>query len=769
MIKQALLNMPGRADRAVDFALAKKANTKSRKTPAAVRGGGGITEKISLARVAVEKALGQYREYYAVLRTPDEVAQYLDNAIQDGEITIDTETTGLDPLTDTLVGISMYSPTQKAVYIPLNHKSYITERKSDNQVLAKDIKPMFDKLFNSEIVVIMFNAVFDIRVLRAGLKVSPRCDWDCYLAARLLNENEGVADTGLKALHKKYCDPESSGASFTDLFKGISFDLVPIDIGYPYAAHDAKMTYELYKFQKPFLTAEDPVCVERDLQGVAYVFYHIEMPCVQAVADMEDTGVAFDLDLAKQLHTEYTKKKEEAAELAYSILDTQRDVVEKYKKQTPDHKLSDPINLDSFSQIATVLYDILELPVVDKKNPRGTGEDILKQLDSDFTRALLEYRGIAKLISTYIDKLPICVNKQDGRIHCKFNQYGADTGRFSSSDPNLQNIPSHNKDIRKMFVATTGYVMMSADYSQQEPKCLAALCKEQGDPQMYNTFLQGKDLYSEIASKAFNVPYEQCHAHKPDGTTDKKGKERRDSAKTILLGTLYGRGTESIAEQLGVSTRKAQEVREAVFVGFPAIKKFEEDSIRMAETLGFVTTVCGRKRRLPSMTLPDFEVKWKDGVPKDADPLSFDNDTEVDTEVPQHIATQWISKVMRTPFWQRRDIYEVANANGLWIVDNTKDKDVTKVVNARIQGSAADLTKAAIIELHKDEKLKELGFRMLIPVHDEVIAECPRENAKECSERLAEIMSIAAEKIIHMPISCEVEVTDRWFGEQIKV
>ena len=440
-----------------------------------------------------------------------------------------------------------------------------------------------------------------------------------------------------------------------------------------------------------------------------------------------------------------------------------------YKTKNLNHKLSDPINLDSPQQIAIVLYDIMKIESVDKDKPRGTGEDILLKINTDFTKALLEYRGIGKLINTYIEKLPKCVNPDDGRIHCKFNQYGADTGRMSSSDPNLQNIPSHNKDIRKMFIATDGYVLMSSDFSQQEPKCLAALCKKDGDSQMYDTFMAGKDLYCEIASKAFNVPYDDCKEFRPDGSVNKAGKERRTQAKSILLGINYGRGVDSIAEQLGTTRQKAQEIKDSVFRGFPAIKKFEEDSIQMSKDVGYVTTVCGRKRRLPSMMLPDYEVVWKDGVAPDDDPLGFDDDTPAETEVPIELQKKWLRKVRSAPFMKKREVFQAANEEGLWIIDHTRDKDTTKVVNARIQGSAADLTKLAMIELHKNKHLQELGFRMLIPVHDEIIAECPKSTAKECAKLLADTMSYAAEQILEMPIKCDVEITEAWYGESVVV
>ena len=761
----ALFKVPERAGRTADASIAKRANS-AKKSSTTVKGGGGLVERINTARALTEKNLGKYRDDYISIQDIMTLVNYFDKIIENGIMSTDTETTGLDPILDTIVGISIYTPGMKPAYIPINHKSYVTGIKLENQLPVHLIKEQFDRMNEAKTKVIMFNAPFDIRVIRNQTGSYLTCYWDCYLGARLLNENEET--NALKPLHLKYCtDGEGTASKFAELFKGISFDLVPINIAYLYAAHDAKITYELYKFQEPYLNPENPVCIERGLQDVSWVFFNIEMPIVAVVADMEDIGVDFDMALADELHIKYQAELEQKLQAVHSAIDMYSAEIADYKAKNPGHKLSEPINLDSPTQIAILLYDIMKVGVIDDKSPRGTGEKILNQINNSFTQALLEYRGIGKLISTYIDKLPNCVNPKDGRIHCKFNQYGADTGRFSSNDPNLQNIPSHNKDIRKMFKATDGYVLMSSDFSQQEPKGLAAMCRKDGDPQMYEVFMAGKDLYSEIASKAFNKPYEDCKEFRPDGTTNKEGKERRSQAKSILLGVLYGRGIDSIAEQLKTTVNKAKDIKESVFKGFPAIKKFEADSISMAQTVGYVTTICGRKRRLPSMMLPDYEVKWKDGVAPDDDPLSFDSDEEVSNEVPEHIQRKWLARVKSVPFFKRRTVFEAANAEGLWIVDNTKDKDVTKVVNARIQGSAADLTKVAMISLHNNERLKELGFRMLIPVHDEIIAECPEENMKECSELLAQTMSDAAAKILDMPINCDVAISKCWYGEEI--
>lgn len=281
--------------------------------------------------------------------------------------------------------------------------------------------------------------------------------------------------------------------------------------------------------------------------------------------------------------------------------------------------------------------------------------------------------------------------------------------------------------------------------------------------------MQGKDLYSEIASKAFNRTYEECREFNADGSTNKEGKERRTQAKSILLGVLYGRGTASIGEQLGCTTEKAQQIKDSVFRGFPAIKQFENDSLNMAKEIGYVTTVCGRKRRLPDLQLDEFEFKWKNGQCPYDDPLDFSMTGNID--IPYEKEQYYLNKLSKVRFKDKVKVFNEAEKEGIRIIDNGKKiADASRqCVNARIQGSAADLTKLAMIKLQKSDELKELGFRMLIPVHDEIIAECPEPNAKDCAQLLAEIMSKAAEEILEMPIKCDVSITKCWYGDEIKL
>ena len=762
-----LFSVPNRPGKEQDKAVVKK--TKTTRTATAVKSGSGILGQINQIKAVVEKNLGQFKEDYEIITTKERLKEYIDVAIEQDIISIDTETTGLDPLTDKLVGLCIYTPSMKAAYVPINHVSYVTGIRADNQLVEKEVADVLQDIVTMNTFVIMFNAKFDIRFLRNQLGVYIDCDWDCYLASRLMNENE--PEKGLKALHKKYVlNGDGDAFSFDALFKGVSFDKVPITTGYLYAAHDAIITYELYEFQKKYLYY-DPSCNSDDrngMNGVAWVFFNIEMPCVKVVCDMEDAGVKFDFDYQKVLSEKYGKLLEEKTEEFYRLCDMYKSEIEAYEKVNINSKLDTPINIGSPTQIAILLYDILKIEPPDPKTPRGTGEAILQKIDNPIAKAVLDYREMSKLVTTYIEKLPNCVNPKDGRIHCSFNQYGADTGRFSSSDPNLQNIPSHNKDIRKMFVASDGYVLMSSDYSQQEPKVMTQMC---GDPKMIKAYQEGKDLYAEIAALSFNTSYDNCLEFRPDGTTNPDGKNRRSQAKSILLGVLYGRGVPSIAEQLGTTTKKAQAIKDSVFKGFPAIPKFEEDSLEMAYEKGYVTTLWGRKRRLPDLQLPEFEFKWKDGVRPDIDLLDFGSgDEDAETDVPEDVQERYIRKLRNCYFGQKRKIFEQANAEGIWIIDNgAKIADAQRqCVNARIQGSAADMSKLAMILVGNDVRLKELGFRLLIPVHDELIAECPEENVKECSERFAKLMSEAAMSRLTIPIKCDVEITKAWYGEIVE-
>ena len=243
--------------------------------------------------------------------------------------------------------------------------------------------------------------------------------------------------------------------TFDKLFKGYSFDLIPIRTAYLYAAKDAIMTWELFKFQEPYLTPDNPRCIECGFEKLASLYHNIEMPVINFVAEIEDNGVSLDLEYSKKLSEKYNKLLQEKESNFYLALEEYKDKIIQFMATHPNHKVRDPLNISSPAQLAELFYDILQVGVISKKEPRGTGEEILEKMNHPLCKPILEYRGVKKLLTTYIDKLPQILNSKTKRIHCSFHQYGADTGRFSSSDPNLQNIPSHNKDIRPMFISST--------------------------------------------------------------------------------------------------------------------------------------------------------------------------------------------------------------------------------------------------------------------------------------------------------------------------
>lgn len=763
-----LFEVKSRSTKQNDKNLLTKVKSKS-STTISLKGGGTLMDKIANIVAVVNSKLGKYKDRYRVIRSYEDLVAYIDKAIKVGEIGIDTETTGLNPILDQIAGVCLYVPGEKGCYVPINHISYITQQRVEDQLEEAQVAEQLQRLVDNHVFTIWFNAKFDIRFIynQLGVKIKP--DWDGYVAARMLNENE--PSNGLKPLHNKYCLGGKGDAwSFDSLFHGIPFIYIPINTAYLYAARDPEITYELYKFQEPYLDI-DQLEDREDLQRVAWVFHNIEMPLLPVVADMEDTGIAFDFELNAQLSEKYGALLVEKEKAFHELCDKlYGDRIEAYKKANPAHKLSTPISISSPPQIATLFYDIIGVkPVVVKSSKahndsgRGTGAEVLAKIDNPLVKPLLEYREVNKLMTTYIDKMRDIVNPKTGRIHASFNQNGTDTGRFSSQDPNMQNIPSHNDDVRKMFKASDGYVMMSSDYSAQEPRLTATMS---ADEKMIQAYCEGKDLYAAIASIAFQKPYEECLEFRPDGTKNKAGKERRSQAKAIVLGICYGKGIPAIAEDLRITKQRAQEIYDSIMGKFPGLRQFIEDSHNMAKELGYVTTFWGRKRRLPNVQLPEFEFSYVGS--QNFDPLADDDeDLEVDAATQQRYARLLKRSYSKA---ETESVKKRARAEGVAIKDNRQliAEAERQSVNSRIQGSAADQTKQAMILVANDQKMKDWGFRLLIPIHDELLGECPREYAKECSERLAALM-VEAAKDLSVPSKCDVEITERWYGEEIEL
>lgn len=733
----------------------------------------GLSERIASAEVEVNRYFSKFKDDFLIIRTEEELKNYVDNIIKDGIVAIDTETDGLDTFNGTLAGICLYSPSNKAAYIPVHHVSYITGQEVNNQLKEDVIKKYFEKMVDAKVKIIMHNASFDLKVFANLVGIRLPCYWDTMIASNILNENE---PHGLKALHDKYCGDGTGVYSITNLFEGIIFTHVPIKLGYLYAARDAKMTYELYKYQAQFL-CENPPEGHEDLKSCYDVLMNIEMPLVPVILDAELRGVRLDLATADKLKEEYNAKlavcKEQFKEIVEPIKDLVLQFIRTHTTITSKPKLEWPINFDSPLQISELLFNVLK---VSDKNGKSTGvkelNAIMESTKNDTVRnlikTLLEYRKVQKLLTTYIEKLPNEVNPKTGKIHCNFNQYGTVTGRMSSSSPNLQNIPSKNKEIRKMFVADEGYCLIGGDYSQQEPRILAHMS---GDEQLIHAYTTGKDLYAHVGSLALKVPYEDCLEHYPDGSVNQEGKLRRSRMKAIVLALMYGKGTKALAADLKISLEDASSLMKSFFTEFPKVNEFINKSQSFAKCNGYVKTLWGRKRRLPDMLLDPYEFSYANGVSRDFDPLDdIDSDETNDLTVDPVLVQKWTARLNKAfgSFKKREVIQQALAEDNIQIKENSlKIADAERqTVNSIIQGSAGDMVKRASILCYNDKRLQDMDCHILIWVHDEIISTAPIKYARECAKIIDENMKKAADKLV-VPMKTDFEITKIWYGEEI--
>ena len=760
---------------------------KNKKTPVATVIPKTIKQKVEYAKDLSLQVFGNKLDKIELVTDPNRIEEYLHNTLKNGILAVDTETNGLDRIDGKIAGICLYTPGEKGIYIPVGHVSYMTNQPLKDNVDSWKMKWFFDVCNENNVKYILHNAKFDMHILywMIGVKIVPY--WDTLIAGQLLNENE---PHGLKVLYQKYCvraDEEQQVAKFNTLFNGIEFNSIPPSVGYMYAAFDPIMTYELYKFQEQYLDKEvGQYCYRKGLERVAEVFRNIEMPLIEVVFDMEVQGVDIDTDLAKELKDKYTYYMNLAVDnFKTQIIELEvAGAFDELRVKHPDkfNKISElgdiKINIASNAQLVILFYDVLKLDP--PKGQRSVGEEQLKQLHHPLVDCILEYRGMSKLLSTYIEAIPNHIAKKDGKLHANFNQYGAKTGRFSSSDPNLQNIPSKTKklsdgtvidaghDIRQMFIAGEGNVIIGGDFSQQEPRCLAHMSQ---DENMINAYLHGKDLYATIASKLYNKPYEECKEFRPDGTVNPEGKQRRSSVKPILLGIMYGRGVNSIAEQMNITKEEAQQVINDFYKQFPKVKEFVEFAQENARTYGFVETAWGRKRRLPNMQLDPIEITIENpNLISTFNPLDF-SCTE-STEVSDEVYYKYLRLMNRAYGREAKEkVKQQAKAEGYKLVDNggyIADAQ-RQCVNSIIQGSAADMTKIAMIQIHRNKRLRELGYKLIIPVHDEVLGVCPKENAKEVRDILEYIMVHVVDDKFEIPMKTDIECTYRWYGEGIEI
>ena len=787
-----------------------------------------LEEKLKLINEEVGRVLGKQKQNVIVIKDKQSYFEYIQGAISVGKIAIDTETNNsLDPITCKLMGLCLYYPGAKQAYIPVNHRDWQTGERLAWQVTEGDIAEGLQLLNNAKTYNIFHNGKFDREVIDCTCGIYVPISYDTMIGAKLIDENEFSA--GLKQQYISKIDPDQEKYSIDHLFEGVEYADVDPEIFALYAATDSLMTYKLYnEYQLPIL-------ISKGYEAVANLAEETETPLIPVLAEMELNGMEVDQEyaqrLSKKFHNKLDKIDNELKELLLSL----KPVIDEWKL-TPDalnnqmkkqsekqranavksanyddslwkyengiwYKLSKskldqldeeltPESLASPTQLAILLYSILKAPIVNEEKPQATGEEELTAISKSqnpylqsLCKLMLERREVVKLLSTYIDTIPELAKRwPDGRVRTHFNQYGAATGRLSSSDPiNFQNIPSHEKSIRLLFRAKKGYRIIGADFSAQEPRLVAHYSQ---DENMLNAYLNKQDLYSVIASQSFNVPYEDCLEFYPEGTEiefegkkvvcgykthlNTEGKNRRTQAKSILLGLLYGRGAASIGEQLGKSRDEAQEIIDKFFKAFPKVKEWINASIEGCRKNGYVVDVGGRRRRLPDIQLPEYTIKYinKNISNGDFNPfIGCENRTTSDKLINSYKEKVEKSKSRK----QYEAIKQEALQNGIEILNNGGfiSQAERQCVNARVQGGAATLTKSALIYIYNDQRLKDLGAKLINCVHDEILIEAPVENSELAAQYLCEDMIDSAKKYVPVvPMSCDAYNVDAWYMDE---
>lgn len=706
-----------------------------------------------------------------LITNADELHDYISNMIECGYGGIDTETTGLDRLNDHIVGASLYYPGGVECYIPNKHIIPIFEEPYKNQLSYEVVGAELQRLVDNKTKLIFANADFDLAMIYKDLKVDlcDVCYYDVILAWRCIKENE--LKNGLKELYNKYVlkgkgDPKK----FSDFFSPQLFPYCKPEIAKLYAANDAKITYDLFLWQLPFIMKDNEVCKKYNLEHIADLVWNIEFPLIKVCQKLHRNGIYLEKSIAEKLNDKYQPEYDK--ELAKLQNMVQAEIDKSTFRSTAKRPFTRGVdfNPSSPNHVKYLLYSLMNLPA--GRDGQSTGKEILQSFNLPVTNQIIKVRSLSVLINTFVEKLPNATS-DDSRIHCRFKQIGADTGRLSSAEPNMQNIPSKMKDIRHMFRATPGYVMLSSDYSAQEPRITAYVSQ---DEKMIQSFKEGKDIYGSIASIAFNVPYEECLEFNPvTGEYSPQGKARRGEAKTIVLGICYGRSVVTIAEQLygkdkdmsdEEKVKKAQNVYDSVLMAFPALRTLMNGAQSCAKQKGYVETILGRRRHIPDMQLPEFEFVAMQGyVNPDIDPLdisTLDNRESIPERIVKQLTEEFKSykyfgQIAKRTKELREQKIKVVN-NRFKITEASR-----RCVNSIIQGSAAEQTKMAMLLIDNDPEWNRIGGRLLVPVHDELIAEVPMEHWEEGAKLLSGMMCKAA-NFLPFDSKCDVEVTYRWYG-----
>jgi DNA polymerase-1 len=526
------------------------------------RGDSKVEQKTDSHAPQEKSPVIEYPRDYEVITTLEGLNSWVTELSSVDAFAFDTETTSINYMLAELVGFSFAAKAGRAAYLPVAHDY---PGAPDQLTLEQALAALTPLLENPALGKIGQNIKYDMSVMaRYGVSFAGPL-YDTMLESYVLNS---VATRhNMDALAEFYLDRKT--IHFEEVAgkgaKQLTFNQVPLETGGEYAAEDADITLQLHECLYPQIQAQPTLL---------HVFTNIDMPLVPILSQVERQGALVDGRMLKQHSAELADRLKELVELAWE-------------------QAGETFNLDSPKQLQTIFYEKLGLPVL-KKTPGGkpsTAEAVLVDLARDFElpATLLSYRGLAKLKSTYTDKLPLDINAETGRIHTSYHQAVAATGRLSSSDPNLQNIPIRNAEgrrIRQAFLPPAGYKIMAADYSQIELRIMAHLSGDQG---LTKAFAEDQDIHRATASEVFDVA--------PEAVSD----DQRRSAKAINFGLIYGMSAFGLGKQLSISRTLAQDYIDRYFSRYPGVLRYMEETKALAAEQGFVETVFGRRLYLPEI------------------------------------------------------------------------------------------------------------------------------------------------------------------------
>ncbi|EEP90207.1 DNA polymerase I [Yersinia kristensenii] len=511
---------------------------------------------------AVEVTAVLSQENYQTILDEKSLSDWIERLKNAEVFAFDTETDGLDTLSSNLIGFSFAVAPGEAAYLPVAHDYLDAPTQLDRNWVLAQLKPLLE---DEKALKVGQNLKFDQSML-ARYDIELRgIAFDTMLESYVLDSVAGRHD--MDSLAERYLNHKT--ITFEEIAgKGknqLTFNQIALEQAGPYAAEDADVTLQLHLVLWPKL---------QQSEGLKRVFQEIEMPLLPILSRIERTGVLIDQNILAAHSKELTIRLDELEKQAHELAE-------------------EPFNLASPKQLQAILYEKQKLPIL-KKTPGGaasTNEEVLAELALDYPlpKVILEYRGLAKLKSTYTDKLPLMINPISGRVHTSYHQAVTATGRLSSRDPNLQNIPVRNEEgrrIRQAFIAPKGYRIMAADYSQIELRIMAHLSQDQG---LLTAFAAGKDIHRATAAEVFGLPLEKV-------TND-----QRRSAKAINFGLIYGMSAFGLARQLNIPRGEAQRYMDLYFERYPGVLEYMERTRKQAAEQGYVTTLDGRRLYLPDI------------------------------------------------------------------------------------------------------------------------------------------------------------------------